>query len=783
MNNFHAGSLTIALDGRGSFESIVIDNRDILLMKNTPLVRVGIAGKLYTPVSAQSDGGSLTVFFEDGLYAKLLIEEKQHSVTFEVTDISQKADVLLFGPVPTVLCETVGEVVGVARGQGLAFGGQALNIKTLSGVSPGYFEPLAGEFPYGEYAAGISVCHIEPCDCAAISVEGGSILQFCCHRRDFERYKTVVGVPDVYVPPMTGADASIAGAKLALFGCRAENALEQIGEIEQEEGLPHPLFDGEWAKTARGAMGSYLITDFAEDELDFILDKAEIAGFGYIYEGGPFRDWGHFVLNPECFPHGDDSMKAMAEKAARRGVKIGVHTLSNFLSYTDEYVTPVPSEHLLKQCTVKLLEDIDADCETVVLERSPFFEVPSTLSAVQLGDELILFGSAKLADDKTVLSDCMRGAFDTAALAHSAGSPTHKLWDYPYRTLFPDLFLQDAFCDRLVELFNNTGIGQISFDGLEGCSYTGEDEYAMNRFVERCYKGWDEEILNDASRLTHYLWHIHNRMNWGEPWGEEMREGQVTYRISNQEYFKRNLFPRMLGWFLLRVSSKKFEASTLLDLEWALSESAGFDAGYAITTDRATLRKHGQLDALLEAIKNWDTLRLADAFSPTLKETLRDPKTEWHLEKADDTRYLLYPLTVSKRYCCDLSEMQPGQTGGADWIWESPEERPAALRLRVTGEGKIENPSFATPKGMLKFLCTIEEEQYLLYGFDGKAVVTDKNFNTLYEAKTIGSLKLPKGNAAVSFSCAHERYDTPEVQVRFVTRGEATEVTLMKNDK
>lgn len=98
--------------------------------------------------------------------------------------------------------------------------------------------------------------------------------------------------------------------------------------------------------------------------------------------------------------------------------------------------------------------------------------------------------------------------------------------------------LQDTLADRIADLMNKTGLSQISFDGLEGCSYTGHDEYATSRFVTRCYTQFDHNVINDASRLNHNLWHIHTRMNWGEPWGEAMRTGQVANRIKNQDFFK-----------------------------------------------------------------------------------------------------------------------------------------------------------------------------------------------------------------------------------------------------
>ena len=293
----------------------------------------------------------------------------------------------------------------------------------------------------------------------------------------------------------------------------------------------------------------------------------------------------------------------------------------------------------------------------------------------------------------------------------------------------------------------------------------------------RIYQQLNHNVLNDASNLNHFTWHVHTRMNWGEPWGEAMRTAQVENRIKNQQFFRRNLFPRMLGWFLIRLADRKFECSTLEDLEWALSESAGFDAGYAMTIDLNNLKKHGQIDTLLRAIKNWDLLREHHVFTEAQMERLRDPKTEWHLEKTGEKSFSLYPLYISKYFHCDLGELQPGQPSGSDWSWDSPYAGPFALRLKVEG-GKIANPAFHTNSGIVKFPCTVDDGQYLLYMSDGKAEVTDKNYNVISVVNAQGNAALPQGNSAVSFSCDKIGSGTPLVTVRYITRGNPETLNL-----
>lgn len=774
-------STQISIDNEGYYSSVKVDGNEILRPGKYPLVTACMDQKLITPTRMSASGNQLKLTMSDGEIITLKQKEGDVCITLEVATIPDKYEALLFGPFSVTLNEVVGDVVGVAQGSGLAFGVQALNIKTNGGIPDEYGPLTTKTFKYKGKQTELSVASITDYKLAATDISDGTMFQFSARRRNKQEFRKVQQIAESLVLPVEGADGAIKGAKIGLFGCKSPEALARIGEIELEQGLPHPMFGQEWGKTSRQSMKSYLISDFSEDNFDMVLDKATLAGFEYVYHTGPFLDWGHFNWDPKFTSEGDEGVRKMVDKAQARGIAVGVHTLSNFMTPNDAYVTPIPSEHLLKQGTLTLTSNLSTEQTEITIRKSDLFAQPLTLNAMQIDNELITYGTAEDQGDTFLLKGCQRGAFGTTAAAHAQKAPLYKLWDYPYRTLFPDLVLQDELADRLASMMNRTGLRQISFDGLEGCSYTGQDEYANSRFVTRFYNQLDHNVLNDASRLSHNLWHIHTRMNWGEPWGEAMRTGQVENRIKNQDFFRRNLFPRMLGWFLIRLADKSFECSSLEDLEWALSESAGFDAGYAMTINTATLRRHGQIDRLLGAIKNWDKLREAEAFTDEQKARLRDPQTEWHLEEmAGGQTFNLYPLSISKPFRCNLAEMQPGQPGGADWSWSSPYESTYAIRLKVDGDGTIRNPSFTTPKGVIKFPCEISDRQYLLYSFDGKAVVTDKNYNVISEVQPQGNALLPAGSSAVAFSCEAASEDVPEVIIRYITRG-TPEVIELKN--
>ena len=82
--------------------------------------------------------------------------------------------------------------------------------------------------------------------------------------------------------------------------------------------------------------------------------------------------------------------------------------------------------------------------------------------------------------------------------------------------------------------------------------------------------------------------------------------------------------------------------------------------------------------------------------------------------------------------------------------------------------------NFRTPNGILYFPCQIEAGQYLLYGFDGKAYITDGNYNRLEEVVPQGVALLDEGTSEVSFICEmqSEGKKQPLVTVRYITQGE-----------
>lgn len=747
---YEAGRLRVQLDSTGQVRSLkdLHDRREYLPENQpAPLLVRDLGERLDMPVrmTPGSDGRTLTLLYaDDDVSATIEVTTHATHLTFTLTRLTGPTpEKVLWGPFPTLIKDNIGGTVGVVWDDNFALGIQGLNIKT----------------PAGARGAGF-----------------GSTLFASSRDRTSPRLRTVSNVKRITVSPMAGPDATLEGSRIALFGCASDEALARIGQIELAEGLPHPMLDGVWAKTSPEATRSYMIIPFDERTLDRVLDVAARAGLKYIYHEHPFKSWGHFKLEPAGFPDGLESMRRCVQRAEAAGIRVGVHTLSNFIHPHDPYVSPVPDPRLMRLGTSTLTGDVDEKATTIPIADAQPFRHLQWLSTVVIGQELIRY-TAVSETEPWMLLGCRRGSFGSTPAVHAAGASVGKLWDHEYKVFFPNLDLQDEIADHLVELFNRTGMRQISFDGLEGCQVTGEDIYAEARFVKRCYDGWQHEIISDSSQLNHFTWHIHTRMNWGEPWGKAMREGMPEYRFKNQEYFRQNLFPPMLGWFQIQRAVGDLEATTLDDVEWVLAKCAGFGAGCAWYTHLDTLDKLGGTREILNAIRQWDRARHLGAFSKEQQARLRSTTEEFHLQAVSDSRWQLTPVTFSSAF-----RIEPGTAGAPsaqDWEVNNPyADQPLRFVLRVApqrsnaGDGHIDNPSFTIADRTVTFPARLAPGQYLVYDGAGDGQVYDANWNRLSTVSPKPAVPvLPSGRCQIRFNCEAGSESQPEVGIRFKTVG------------
>lgn len=649
-----AGDLNISFSKQGSFTGIIdIKTGTNYLYQDTlaPFITLIFNEKRYLPETFKYDAsrGIVTLGFSQ---VKVKIDVKvlfrKTHLTFEVlkAEPASKIDGLVWGPIPTIISKTIGEIIGVVRDENIAIGIQVLNPKTLGGD----YNKEGMTWNRGE---------------AALKKKWGSILQAYSINRDRPRFVDTWGgeYKNTPVEPIKGE--TVVGSKISMFICDEPETLNLIEQIELAENLPHQTINGVWVKKAIQRGRSYLIAGFNESEIDEMIAYTKRAGLISLYHEGPFKNWGHYDLNPDFFPSGKDGIKMCAKKAKDAGLYFGVHTLTNFITTSDAYVTPVPDDRLAFTGFGMLTGDIDESATEIPVSTGEYFnkQANNWLHTVKIGKELIRYKSVTETPPYKLL-DCQRGAFKTKAATHMAKDTVGKLYDHAYEVFFPNLDLQREIAINLAAFFNETGISHLDFDGHEGCLASGQGDYAINLFAKDFYDHLEHEVLNGTSLSKTYYWHINTFCNWGEPWYGGFKESMQEYRISNQELFDRNFIPHMLGWYLLTQNTN------LGEMEWMLARAAGYDAGFAMVAHPKSIKNNPIGGQLLDAIREWETARLALAFSANQKERMKNTKNEFHLEKVKDGEWNLFQYQSFGPFSHAKYERQPGEPTNAQWDFE-----------------------------------------------------------------------------------------------------------------
>lgn len=772
----------LLLDGKGNITGLEDRKKQkdyLYKAAPSPLLQVKSADQWMVPTAAQLKDNLLTLDYSVDIQLRIAYKEKSSHLTFELVEAKgfETIELIAWGPIPTTINKIIGETVGVVRGEEFAIGIQALNPKTLGGFPwlDNDTTPQFDIFEQEDYSdlseenKRETLYRIE----AAKPEDFGSTLQAYTRNRLEER--TVSNLNhDHFISPIF-EDGGIIGSKIAIFGSTVEEALEHIGKIEVEEGLPHPQLNGLWAKLSKEAASAYLIYDFSEENIDLAIEYTRNAGLNYLYHSDPFKNWGHFELKEKYFPNGWDGLKACVEKAERAGIHVGVHTLSNFITTNDPYVTPVPDPRLGMVGYTFLDEAINAEQTDIPIISPEFFDQfrNNHLKTVMIGSELIRYGSVS-SEAPWKLLDCERGAWDTKKSVHKKDSQVSKLADHAYKVFLSNPELSIEIAQKLSDLYNHTGLRQISFDGLEGNRSTGMGNYGEILFTTTWWDHLSDDIrshlITDASRTTHYFWHIYSRMNWGEPWYAGFRESQTEYRLKNQAYFQRNMMPAMLGWFSMRNNT------TIEDIEWMLARSAAFDAGYAFVVRDEALLSNGQLDAIFQRIGDWERVRMSGVLTESQKEKMKDINNEFSLVSKGKDQWDLHQVHVS-RFDHVAKILQPGEPLYTSFTYDNPVED-ALMNFIITAESAgISDISLeVNNKAIIQLFVRLTKGESIRYSGGNTAQVLDKDLRqkALLDINP-GMLTLKSGAQQINLDCTfHDKEEQAKakVEIRILDKGE-----------
>jgi len=192
------------------------------------------------------------------------------------------------------------------------------------------------------------------------------------------------------------------------------------------------MLDGVWAKVRYNANCSYLIVDFSEANVDRAIEMTRRQGFN-IFTTVRRSRLGALQAQAGPLPERLGRLATCVEKARKAGVRIGFHTLSNFITPNDAYVTPKPDPRLARIGISALTTNVDAAQTEIPVASPEFFRQKTAMNGVVIGEELVRYTSVSTNAPWRLLG-CQRGAWGTRAAAHAGGEPIAKLMDHDTRS-------------------------------------------------------------------------------------------------------------------------------------------------------------------------------------------------------------------------------------------------------------------------------------------------------------------------------------------------------------
>ncbi|MGQ9649272.1 MAG: hypothetical protein ACUVXJ_04110, partial [Phycisphaerae bacterium] len=497
-----------------------------------------------------------------------------------------------------------------------------------------------------------------------------------------------------------------AGAQAAVVACPPDQLRQILQQVVTDApGLPHSPLGGPWAMDHDVNKGSYLFDfgDLNEKTVDDWIKLAKRLGMNQIdFHGGRSFRFGDCRPNPEIYPNGLASMKAVVDRLHEAGIKAGLHTYAFFIAKDAPWVTPVPDPRLGKDATYTLASDIAADSATVPVNESltgrnlktGFFERNSL--TLQIGDELIVY--AGLSEDKPyAFTQCRRGAHGTKATAHAAGDKVHHLKQCFFLfTPDGDSTLLEEVAQKTADTYNACGFDMMYLDALDGEGILGGNEYGWHygsKFVFELFKRLNKPPVMEMSIFHHHLWYVRSRMGaWDHP--NRSHKRFIDLHCEANAGLARMFLPGHLGWWAVKTYSDIQNEPTFSDdIEYLCGKCIGNDCGFSVMgVNPGNINAVPLFGRLADIMRNYEELRHARYFDEATRAKLADPGKEFTLFKTDDGRWRLRPVQYAKH------KVESRNDWTRIWQVKNPYER-QPVRLRIEALPSIS--PYDTPGGLV----------------------------------------------------------------------------------
>jgi hypothetical protein len=452
------------------------------------------------------------------------------------------------------------------------------------------------------------------------------------------------------------------GAQAAVIACPKGKLREIMKEaVTDAPDLPHSNIGGPWAMDSPANRGSYMFNfgGMSEATVDDWIKVAKTVGINQIdFHGGSSFRFGDCRPNPQTYPKGYASLKAVVDRLHAAGIKAGLHTYAFFMAKDCPWVTPVPDRRLAKASTFTLAGPLSADAGTV-----PVAETTAGVSTItgffvrnsvtlHIDDELITFSGVSK-EPPFAFTGCRRGACGTKTAAHIAGAKVHHLKEC-FGLFVPDAdsTLLEEVAAKTAEAYNECGFDMMYLDALDGEDILGGGENAWHygsKFVFEIFRRVKKPPIMEMSTFHHHLWYVRARMGaWDHPSRSHKRF--IDIHCQANEELRRMFLPGHLGWWAVKTWSGPQDDPTYADdIEYLCGKCIGHDVGFSVMgIDPSTIKTVPAYERLAGIMRQYEGLRHANYFDESVKSRLREPGKEFALVREADGRWRFRRVQYAK---------------------------------------------------------------------------------------------------------------------------------------
>lgn len=462
------------------------------------------------------------------------------------------------------------------------------------------------------------------------------------------------------------------GAAVALIACPTERFKTIAQEVSHACGLPtNETADGLPVKDTDLVRGSYWFIGVSPSNVGDIIDYCHRAGIRQVMisSGSWCKDVGHYTFK-DAFPNGREDLKAVVDRLHAGGILAGMHCFVSKVSKTDAYVTPVPDRRFWVDRQDTLAADVSAEATEIRVvgdlrewAGSPVASQKFWEGGVAkhreclIGDEIIRYEAIGPEGEWDTFLGCERGAWGTAAAAHSAGEDVrHYGVDGCINGYIIDqeTDLMDEVADRIAEIFSYCGFDMVYFDGGEDVDRRRYHYYSTN-FQHQAMKRFrraspERPIVHMGTVLTHRLWHSFARSGTVDTYLNTLRGAIASGRTieewpSVRDHIDRSvrrnislaedMMPAELGWFGIWPAEENTDGLQLDEFEYLLCKSLALDAPISLQTGISTMEKHPLTPGLLEMFRRYEQLRMERALPDEVTAPLGEIGRDFVMLQAD----------------------------------------------------------------------------------------------------------------------------------------------------